>query len=118
MTYGKEGQVSGSSRSKMYTDRWMDLWNNIHGFNNLRSRTGQLLIDISFQRLKRLRKCQAKQPCLDTEGATESDRCSSSLRMDDIHVGPGDQSSNDSYSDSNSRPRQWRGLLLSLINWS
>ena len=38
------------------------------------------------------RKHQAKQPCLDTEEATESDGCSSSVRMDDIHVGPGDQS--------------------------
>ena len=38
------------------------------------------------------RKRQAKQPCLDTEGATESDGCSSSVRMDDIHVGLGDQS--------------------------
>ena len=90
MTYDKEEQVYGSSRSKMYTDRWMDLWNNIHGFNNLRSRTGQLLPKI--EAIAYTRKRQAKQPCLDTEGATESDGCSSSLRMDDIHVGPGDQS--------------------------
>ena len=32
------------------------------------------------------RKRQAKQTCLDTEGATESDECSSSVWMDDIHV--------------------------------
>ena len=40
------------------------------------------------------RKRQAKQPCLDTEGATESDGCSSSVRIDDVlvHVGLGDQS--------------------------
>ena len=38
------------------------------------------------------RKRQAKQPCLDTERATESDGCSSSVRMDYIHVGLGDQS--------------------------
>ena len=63
-----------------------DLWKNIHGFNNLRSRTGQLLLKI--EAIAYTRKCQAKQPCLDTEGATEYDGCSSSLRMDDIHVGP------------------------------
>ena len=89
MTYGKEGQVSvGSSRSRMYTYRWMDLWNN--GFRNLRSRTGQLLPKIEV--ISYTRKRQAKQPCLDTKRATESDGCSSSLRMDGIHVGPGDQS--------------------------
>ena len=38
------------------------------------------------------RRHQARQPCIDTEGASESDGCSSSLRIDDIHVGPGDQS--------------------------
>ena len=38
------------------------------------------------------RKHQAKQPCLDTEGATKSDGCSSSVWMDNIHVGLGDQS--------------------------
>ena len=51
-------------------------------------------------------------------GSTESDGCSSSLRMDDIHVGPGQQvtkaaalhdSSNDSDNDSNSRVKQWCG---------
>ena len=35
------------------------------------------------------RKRQAKLPCLDTEGA---DRCSFSVRMDDINVGLGNQS--------------------------
>ena len=38
------------------------------------------------------RKRQDKQPCLDTEGATESDGCNSSVWMDGIHVGLGDQS--------------------------
>ena len=47
---------------------------------------------VYFQRSKRLHTLESV--CLDTEGATESDGCSSSLRMDDIHVtvGPGDQS--------------------------
>ena len=57
-------------------------------YPRLRSRTGQLLPKI--EAIAYTRKRQAKQPCLDTEGATESDGCSSSLRMDDIHVGPGD----------------------------
>ena len=91
----------------MYTDRWMDLGNNTHSFNTLRSRTGQFLPKI--EAIAYTRKRQSKQPCLDTEGTTESDGCSSSLRMNDIHVSPGDQSGNDSDSDSNSRPRQWRG---------
>ena len=85
--YGKEGQVSGSSRSIMHTDRWMDLLNNIHGFNNLCSRTGQLHVLPKIEAIAYTRKRQATQPCLDTEGATESDGCSSSVRMDDIHVG-------------------------------
>ena len=43
------------------------------------------------------RKRQAKQPCLDAEGATESDGCSSSVRIDDIHVGPCDQSGSNAH---------------------
>ena len=74
----------------MYTDRWMDLWNNIHGFNNLHSVTSKH--QYSRYKIEATRKRQAKQPCLDIEGDTESDGCSCSLRMDDIHVGPGDQS--------------------------
>ena len=62
-------------------------------------------------------KCQAKQPCLDTERATESDECTCSssvyIRMDVIRVGLDDHSSNDSDSNSNSRLRQWRGPLES-----
>ena len=97
----------------MYTDRWMDLWNNIHSFNNLRSRTAQLLPKI--EAIAYTRKRQAKQPCLDTKGATESDGFSSSLRMDDIYVGQMTKaatlhdSSNDSDSDSINRLSQWRG---------
>ena len=59
----------------------MDLWNNITASTIY----AQLLPTI--EAIAYPRKLQAKQPCLDTEGATESDGCSSSLRMDDIHVG-------------------------------
>ena len=61
-TYGKEGQVFGSSRSRMYTVRWICMWNNIH---NLRSCTGEY-----FQKPKRLHKSvQLSNPsCFDSEG--------------------------------------------------
>ena len=73
----------------MYTDRWIC---------GTRSTASAIYARVPASILPKIeaiaytRKRQAKQPCLDTEGATESDRCSSSVRMDDIHVGLGDQS--------------------------
>ena len=64
-TYGKEGQVFGSSRSRMYTVRWICMWNNIH---NLRSCTGEY-----FQRPKRLHtldeSVQLSNPALIARGS-------------------------------------------------
>ena len=74
----------------------MDQWNNIHGVNNLADVPAPPVLPISKDRSDCIytQKHQAKQPCLDTEGATESNECSSSVRMDDIHVhvGLGDKS--------------------------
>ena len=90
MTYGKEGQVYGSSinnrsiqNSKCtLTDGW--ICGTISTASTIYAHPASY-----FQPIAYTRKRQAKQPCLDTEGATESDGCSSSLRMEDIHVGPG-----------------------------
>ena len=70
----------------------MDLWNNINGFNNLRSvaHVPASTSKLKIEAIAYTRKRQAKQPCLNIKGATESDRCSSSVQMDDIHVGLGD----------------------------
>ena len=73
--------VSDSSRSGMYTVR------KICGTaSTIYAQYRPVLPKI--EAIACTQKRQAKQPCLDTEGATESDGCSSSVQMDDIHVKP------------------------------
>ena len=80
-----EGQVSDSSRSKYtLTDGSVEQYPR-HRQSTLTYRPCSTLPKI--EAIAYTRKRQAKQPCLDTDGATESNGCSSSLRMDDIHVG-------------------------------
>ena len=104
----------------MYTDRW--ICGTIFTASTIYAHVPASILRNSKHRSdcirSKARKRQAKQPRLDAEGATESNRCSSSLRMDDIHVGPYvtkvatlHDSSNDS--DSNSSLRQWRGSFES-----
>ena len=62
-TYGKEGQVFGSS---MYTVRWICMWNNIH--NLMYRRVLPKTEAIAYTRRKR----PAKQPCFDSEGEPHS----------------------------------------------
>ena len=73
----------------MYTDRW--ICGTISTASTIYAHVPASILP-KIETIAYTRKRQAKQPCLDTEGATKSNGCSSSVRMDDMHVGLGDQS--------------------------
>ena len=66
-TYGREGQVSGSSRSRMYTVRW--ICGTISTASTIYAHSPSSIVRPKIEAIAYTRKRQAKQPCLDTEGS-------------------------------------------------